>query len=116
MTSKDLLNRESGSALKEQLSFIGAMATLGAGFAGSVVLLATALAKATPESVCGRGYRRQTQPQRKSVDSGGTVYTFSKVYPAARQPLAPGALCRQSDLNRGREFARPRRRLQLVRR
>ena len=63
-TSKKLLNRESGSAFKERRSFIGAMATLGAGLAGSVILPATALAQPTPEahkktktaaSVCGHG-------------------------------------------------------------
>src|ERR1700736_5770916 len=62
MTSKDLPNRESGSAFKERRSFIGAMATLGAGLAGSVILPTAALAEATPEaqkktksaaSVCG---------------------------------------------------------------
>src|SRR5882724_8665450 len=62
MTSKNLLNRESGSAFKERRSFIGAMATLGAGLAGSVILPATGLAQPTPEahkktksaaSVCG---------------------------------------------------------------
>src|ERR1700720_2928980 len=61
-TSKKPLNRESGPAFKERRSFIGAMATLGAGLAGSVVLPATALAQPTPEankktrsaaSICG---------------------------------------------------------------
>src|ERR1700736_2143251 len=50
MTSKNPLNRVSGSAFKERRSFIGAMATLGAGLAGSVVLPATALAQPTPEA------------------------------------------------------------------
>src|SRR5258707_6381837 len=50
MTSKDLLDRESGSAFKERRSFLGAMATLGVGLAGSVVLPATALAQPTPEA------------------------------------------------------------------
>src|ERR1700675_5033569 len=95
MTSKHLLNRESGSAFKERRSFIGAMATLGAGLAGSVVLPATALAQPTPEA----------EKNTKSADSGGTAYAFSKVYPTAPPPLAPGASCRQSSLNRGREFA-----------
>src|SRR5713101_9527638 len=62
MTSKNLLNRESGSAFKERRFFIGAMATLGAGLAGSVILPATASAQPAPEahkktksaaSVCG---------------------------------------------------------------
>jgi hypothetical protein len=62
MTSKNLLNRESGSAFNERHSFIGAMATLGAGLAGSVILPTSALAEATAEahkktksaaSVCG---------------------------------------------------------------
>src|ERR1700720_3290483 len=37
-TSKKPLDRESGSAFKERRSFIGGMATLGAGLAGSVIL------------------------------------------------------------------------------
>src|ERR1700680_622846 len=48
MTSKNRRNRESGQAFKERRSFIGAMATLGAGLAGSVILPATALAQPTP--------------------------------------------------------------------
>src|SRR6202163_4247315 len=50
MTSKNLLNRESGSASKERRSFIGAMATLGAGLAGSVILPRTASAEPTTGS------------------------------------------------------------------
>src|ERR1700730_9415291 len=50
MTSKNRRNIESGPAFKERRSFIGAMATLGAGLAGSVVLPATALAQPTPEA------------------------------------------------------------------
>jgi|SRR5580693_4443586 hypothetical protein len=66
MASNNLLSRESGPAFKERRSFIGAMATLGAGLAGSVVLPATALAQPTPEahkktksaaSVCGHSRR-----------------------------------------------------------
>src|SRR6267154_232316 len=62
MTSKNPINRESGSVFRERRSFMGAIATLGAGLAGSVVLPATALAQSTPEahkktksaaSVCG---------------------------------------------------------------
>jgi para-nitrobenzyl esterase len=61
MTSK--LNGESGSAFKERRSFIGAMGTLGAGLAGSVILTTTAIAQPPPEappetksttSSCGR--------------------------------------------------------------
>ena len=44
MASKNRLNLESAAAFKERRSFIGAMATLGAGLAGSVILPATALA------------------------------------------------------------------------
>src|SRR6202049_1384594 len=50
MTSKNLRSRESGSAFRERRSFIGAIATLGAGLAGSVILPATAIAQATPEA------------------------------------------------------------------
>ena len=49
MTSKNLPNRESGSAFEERRSFIGAMATLGAGLAGSVILPTTALAEPTTD-------------------------------------------------------------------
>jgi hypothetical protein len=89
------------------------MATLGAG-AGSVILLATALAQPTPEGLkkaksAASGCEYSTviasdaatvaeTTAGKSVDSDGTAYTFSKVYPTARQPLAPGASCRQSSL------------------
>src|SRR5207302_6616691 len=59
----------------------------------------------TPRSSLPTQQQSQKQPQGKSVDSDGTVYTFSKVYPTARQPLAPSDSCRQSSLNRGREFA-----------
>src|SRR6202051_737852 len=50
MASENLLNRESGPAFKERRSFIGTMATLGAGLAGSVILPATAMAQSTPEA------------------------------------------------------------------
>src|ERR1700704_5711225 len=62
MTSKNLPNRKSESAFEERRSFIGAMATLGAGLAGSVILPTTALAEPTtnlasktkPVSGCGQ--------------------------------------------------------------
>src|SRR6266403_2939178 len=44
------LNHESAPASKGRRSFIGGMATLGAGLAGSVMLPATAIAQATPEA------------------------------------------------------------------
>src|SRR5260370_8872351 len=44
------LNHESAPASKGRRSFIGDMATLGAGLAGSVILPATAIAQATPEA------------------------------------------------------------------
>src|ERR1700675_4780476 len=50
MTSKNLLNRESGSRFKERRFFIGGMATPGAGVAGSVILPATTLAHPPPEA------------------------------------------------------------------
>src|SRR3981081_442413 len=50
MTSTNRRNLESGAALKERRSFIGQMAALGAGLAGSVILPATALVEATPEA------------------------------------------------------------------
>src|SRR5882762_9653302 len=44
------LNHESAPASKGRRSFIGGMATLGAGLAGSVILPTTAIAQATPEA------------------------------------------------------------------
>src|SRR5882762_9795608 len=44
------LNHESAPASHRRRSFIGGMATLGAGLAGSVILPATAIAQATPEA------------------------------------------------------------------
>src|SRR6202158_504897 len=44
------LNHESAPASKGRRFFIGGMATLGAGLAGSVILPATAIAQATPEA------------------------------------------------------------------
>src|SRR5260370_4043784 len=44
------LNQESAPASKGRRSFIGGMATMGAGLAGSVILPATAIAQATPEA------------------------------------------------------------------
>ena len=87
MTSKDLLNRESGSALKEQLSFIGAMATLGAGLAGSVVLPATALAQPTPEahqktksaaSVCGHSTVIASDAATAAETTAGKIRGFRR--------------------------------------
>jgi para-nitrobenzyl esterase len=50
MNSKNLKTRGSTYAFKERRSFIGAIATLGAGLVTSVVLPATALAQPTPEA------------------------------------------------------------------
>src|SRR5229473_2225101 len=54
------LNHESAPASKGRRSFIGGMATLGAGLAGSVILPATAIAQATSEA----------RPKTKSTTSG----------------------------------------------
>src|SRR5712664_2445775 len=54
------LNHESAPASKGRRFFIGGMATLGAGLAGSVILPATAIAQATPEA----------PPKTKSTTSG----------------------------------------------
>src|SRR5258708_6999986 len=48
--AQEKVNPESASASKGRRSFIGGMATLGAGLAGSVILPATAIAQATPEA------------------------------------------------------------------
>jgi para-nitrobenzyl esterase len=50
MNSKSVKTRGSTYAFKERRSFIGAIATLGAGLVTSVVLPATALAQPTPEA------------------------------------------------------------------
>ena len=56
-------NRESAPAFKERRSFLGGMATLGAGLAGSVILRTSAASQPTPDAaskaklaagVCGR--------------------------------------------------------------
>ena len=47
---KKLLSRESRPAFKERRSFIGRMATLGAGLAGSVILRATAESEPMPDA------------------------------------------------------------------
>src|SRR5205807_5736778 len=48
-TLKNLPNRESSPASKERRSFISAMATVGAGLAGSVILRATAESQVMPD-------------------------------------------------------------------
>src|SRR6202158_3388449 len=87
MTSKNLLNRESGSAFKERRSFIGAMATLGAGLAGSAILPATALAEATPEahkktksaaSVCGRSTVIASDAATVAETTAGKIRGFKR--------------------------------------
>jgi para-nitrobenzyl esterase len=47
--SKKMLNRESRSAFKERRSFIGGMAALGAGFAGSLIVPSTAVSQPRPD-------------------------------------------------------------------
>src|SRR5713226_7342232 len=87
MTSKNILNRKSGSAFKERRSFIGAMATLGAGLAGSVVLRATALAQPTPEahkktksagSVCGHSTVIASDAATVAETTAGNIRGFRR--------------------------------------
>src|SRR6202166_4356621 len=87
MTSKHLLNRESGTAFKERRSFIGAMATLGAGLAGSVILPGTALAEATPEahkktksaaSVCGHSTVIASDAATVAETTAGKIRGFKR--------------------------------------
>ena len=59
-TSKNPQNRESGSAFKGRRSFLGGMATFGAGLAGSVILPTTAIAQPT----------RNVPSKRKAVKTG----------------------------------------------
>jgi para-nitrobenzyl esterase len=87
MTSKNRLNRESGSAFKERRSFIGATTTLGAGLARSVVLPATALAEATPEahkkttsaaSVCGHSMVIASDAATVAETTAGKIRGFRR--------------------------------------
>src|ERR1700716_4024485 len=88
MTSKNRRNRESGSAFKEERrSFIGALATLGAGFTGSVVLPATALALPTPEahkntksaaSVCGHSTVIASDAATVAETTAGKIRGFKR--------------------------------------
>src|ERR1700687_1491876 len=87
MTSKNPLNRVSGSAFKERRSFIGAMATLGAGLAGSVVLPAIALAQPTPEahkktksaaSVCGHSTVIASDAATVAETTAGKIRGFKR--------------------------------------
>src|SRR5260370_34015472 len=104
------LNHESAPASKGRRFFIGGMATLGAGLAGSVMLPATAIAQATPEAppktkstTSGSGHSTVIASDAATVAEtnagkirglSGTVCTFSKACPMVPQPLAPGASCR----------------------
>src|SRR5580700_5163483 len=85
MTSK--LNRESGSAFQERRSFIGAMAALGAGLAGSIILPAPALAEPTPEarkktksaaSVCGRSAVIASDATTVAETNAGKIRGFKR--------------------------------------
>src|ERR1700687_2319461 len=87
MTSKNLPDRESGPAFKERRSFISAMATLGAGLAGSVILPATALAEATPEahkntksaaSVCGHSTVTASDAATVAETTAGKIRGFKR--------------------------------------
>jgi hypothetical protein len=87
MASNNLLSRESGPAFKERRSFIGAMATLGAGLAGSVVLPATALAQPTPEahkktksaaSVCGHSTVIASDAATAAETTAGKIRGFRR--------------------------------------
>jgi len=87
MKLKNRLNRESGSAFKERRSFIGAMATLGAGLASSVVLTATTLARLTPEahkntksvaSVCGHSTVIASDAATVAETTGGKIRGFER--------------------------------------
>jgi len=81
------LDRESGAASKERRSFIGAMATLGAGLAGSVILPAKALARPTPEahkktksaaSVCGHSTVIASDAATVAETTSGNIRGFKR--------------------------------------
>jgi para-nitrobenzyl esterase len=87
MASKNLNTRESGSAFNERRSFIGAMATLGAGLAGSVVLPARALAQPTAEASkktksitggCGRGLVIASDATTVARTTAGKIRGFKR--------------------------------------
>ena len=112
------LNHESAPTSKGRRSFIGGVATMGAGLVSSVILPTTAIAqhagsppeKKSTTSGCGRARlllptRQLSQKQLlgKSAVSSVTGCTFSKACPMVPQPLARGASCRQSSPNLGKE-------------
>src|SRR4030088_2979839 len=87
MASKNRQNRESGQAFKERRSFIGTMATLGAGLASSIILPATALAEATPEadkktesaaSVCGHSTGTASDAATVAETTAGKIRGFKR--------------------------------------
>jgi para-nitrobenzyl esterase len=84
---ENLLNHESASALKERRSFIGRMATLGAGLAGSVILRATAAPQPEPDAPskmkvatgrCGRSLVTASDAATVAETTAGKVRGFRR--------------------------------------
>src|ERR1700730_7756185 len=86
-TSKNPQNRESGSAFKQRRSFIGGMATLGAGLAGSVILRASAVSQPmtdAPSKIksvtdgCGRGLVIASDAATVAETTAGKIRGFRR--------------------------------------
>jgi para-nitrobenzyl esterase len=85
--SKNLLNLEAGPVIKGRRSFLGGMATLGAGFAGSVILRATAVSQPTtdprsrmklPTGACGRSLVTASNAATVAETTAGKIRGFGR--------------------------------------
>jgi para-nitrobenzyl esterase len=85
--SKNLLNPEAGPVIKGRRSFLGGMATLGAGLAGSVMLRATAVSQPTtdprsrmklPTGACGRSLVTASNAATVAETTAGKIRGFGR--------------------------------------